>query len=288
MKHPSVLARPLGLLTVGCFLGFALVGCSTSSSSPDTHTPTTSPSATNAKSSERGSTLGGVIKPMESKKEPSVVVKPGDFALSAMELQAEFTTDKATALAKYQGKTIDLTGVVKSVGDDGTDQNGLVEIVTGAGSLGLPCYTVDKEPFARLAPGQTVKLQGVWPKSAGEPTLRNCVIVEAGPSPAIALTALQLATDYAADPEGVKTKYDGKSLILSGEVLRRDPTDSGNCTIVLKGTDKAHLEMSFGAIHAGKTAKIKEGQPIKLLANFDKSACSSDTIRFRDPWIVTK
>jgi hypothetical protein len=276
------------MLTVGCFLGFALVGCSTSSSSPDTHSPTTSPAATNTKSSERGSTLGGVIEPMESKKEPVVDVKPGDFALSAMELQEEFTTDKAKALARYQGKTIDLTGVVKSVGDDGTDQNGLVEIVTGSGSLGLPCYTVDKEPFARLAPGQTVNLQGVWPKGAGEPTLRNCVIVKAGLSPAIALTALQLATEYAADPEGVKTKYDGKSLILSGDVVGKLTRDTGNSILYLKGTEKAHVELSFDAIHAGKTALIKEGHPIKLLARFDKSACLADTITFSNPGIITK
>jgi tRNA_anti-like len=289
MTHLNVLARFLCVLTVGLFLNFALVGCSTSSSSPDTHSATTSPSATNAKSTERGSTLGGVIKPMESKKEPPVVVKPGDFALSAMELQAEFTTDKAAALAKYQGKTIDLSGVVKSVGDDGTDQNGLVEIVTGSGSLGLPCYTVDREPFARLAPGQTVKLQGVWPKTASEPRLRDCVIVETGPSPAIALTALQLATEYAADPEAVKTKYDGKSLILGGDVQGKITRETGNCTLFLKGIEKkSHVELWFDAIHAGKAAKINDGQPIKLFARFDKSGCLADTITFSNPGIITK
>jgi hypothetical protein len=203
-------------------------------------------------------------------------------------LQAEFNTDKSAALAKYQGKMIDLSGVVKSVGDDGSGDSGLVEIVTGEGSLGLPCYTVDKEPFAHLAPGQTVKLQGVWPKTAAEPRLRDCVIVEAGPSPAIALTAIQLATEYAAAPEGVKTKYDGKSLILNGDVTRKETKDSGNCTLFLKGTEKAHVEASFGAIHSGKTATIKDGQPIKLLVRFDKSACYPDTINFSNPGIITK
>ena len=286
MTHLRFFARPLGVLT----LGFALVGCGTTSSVPETTSTTnTSPASTNSgKSTPKSSAIGGVVKPIESKKEPVVVVKPGDFSLSAMELQAEFNTDKAAALAKYQGKTIDLSGVVKSVGDDGSADNGLVEVVTGEGSLGLPCYTVDKEPFARLAPGQTVKLQGVWPKTAAEPRLRDAVIVEAGPSPAIAMTALQLATEYAADPEGVKTKYNDKSLFLSGEVKQNDPKDSGNCTLILKGTEKAHVEVSFGAIYAGKTAKIKDGQPIKLLVHFDKSACYPEIINFRNPGIITK
>jgi hypothetical protein len=288
MTHLFAFARPLGALTVGLFLGFAVLGCGNTSSAPGTNSPTTSPASTNSGSSPRGSALGGVVKPSDSKKEPVVVVKPGDFALSAVELQAEFKTDKTTALAKYQGKTIDLSGVVKSVGDDGSGDSGLVEIVTGEGSLGLPCYTVDREPYARLAPGQTVKLQGVWPKTAGEPRLRDCVIVDAGPSPAFTLTALQLATEYAADPEGVKTKYDGKSLILSGDVVGKITRELGNCTLFLKGIEKTHVEVWFGAIHAGKTATIKDGQPIKLLARFDKSACSPDTISFRDPWIITK
>ncbi len=217
-----------------------------------------------------------------------MVVKPGDFALSAVDLHAEFKTDKAAALAKYQGKTLDLSGVVKAVGDDGAGNNGLVEMVNGSGSLGLPCYTVDKEPYARLAPGQTVKLQGVWPKNASEPRLRDGVIVEAGPSPAIAVTALQLAMEYAADPEGVKSKYEGKSLLLSGEVTHKDTKDSGNCTLILKGSEKAHVEASFAAIHASKTATIKDGAPIKLFARFDKSACSPDTIKFSNPAIITK
>ncbi len=137
MTYLIAFARSLGVLTVGLFLGFALVGCGTTMSPSGTTSPTTtSPASTNTRSSSLGSTatLGGAVKPIESKKEPIVVVKPGDFSLSAVELQAEFNTDKTAALAKYQGKTIDLSGVVKSVGDDDTGNNGLVEIVTGEGS----------------------------------------------------------------------------------------------------------------------------------------------------------
>jgi hypothetical protein len=147
---------------------------------------------------------------------------------------------------------------------------------------------IDKEPWARVAPGQTVKLKGPWAAYGDLPALFDCVIVEAGPNPATVLTAAGLADEYAADADGVKKKYAGKPVILSGEVVENKEQDDKSRIVRLKTTGKVTVEFSYGPIFAKQAANMTAGQPIKVFAQLTESDFRKDHISLASPKQITK
>jgi len=212
--------------------------------------------------------------------------RPVDFTATAEGLFAEFKKDERAARQKYRGKTLEVDGVVRMAFDDGHE--GIISLEAGKDAFfGLPCFVPDKEPWAIVTPGQTLKVKGIWPEAATEPALRFCVIMEAGPNPVVVISAEQLTKDYAADPEGAVKKYSHKYMILSGVISKKEANELGAVTLTLKGADKVDIECNFAA-HNGPATATKEGQEVKLFSQCFISELKKGDIGFDSCQIITK
>jgi hypothetical protein len=163
-----------------------------------------------------------------------------DFSLTVEMYLREFETNEEAAQAKYQGKTVELSGVVDNVGR--FYDHDFVELQEGGDTprnfLGVRCEMIDAEPWAKVVPGQRIKVKGQY-EGIGR-TLSSCVFVETGASPAITISTADLAKEYAADLEAVRKKYTRRWLIVSGEVVEK-----GAYRVVLKGDGKVQVVCDF-------------------------------------------
>ncbi len=99
----------------------------------------------------------------------------------------------------------------------------------------------------------------------------SCVFNPTGPSLAIITTAEELATEIAADKESAEKKYEEKSFILTGEVLRVEKPGFG-MRVILKGTTDKPLICSF---YTGNKTKERDkafvpGAKIKIYGEFNR------------------
>jgi len=185
------------------------------------------------------------------------------FAITALQLAEEFEKDSKAARQKYQGKVIDLSGRI-----DRLNRNiggGDAFVVLDGGKEGVRCVTVDKQPWNKVVPGQKVKLRGTLADNS-TPMLLQCEILETGESPALVVTAEQLAKEAAADAEGTDKKYKGKPLIVTGEIVELKPA-KGEEYLKLKGDDQRKVYCVF-PLQGDMIAGLKEGQRVKILGQY--------------------
>jgi hypothetical protein len=216
----------------------------------------------------------------DNTKDAEAANKPPDVSLTADEWRAEKAKSE-----KYTGKTIQLSGTVDYVGRTLSGQSYISLALAAEDAFsGVDCSTIDKEPWAEVAKGQTVTLKGVY----SEIGMVRCVIVKKGPATAITLSAEQLAAEFGTDPEKVNKKYDGKTLILTGEVVPKKDNKGGTASVYLKGTDKVPVECVFTAYDKDMTAKLKEGQQVKLCGHFWSSEGGADPFKLQFCQTITK
>jgi hypothetical protein len=107
-------------------------------------------------------------------------------AVSAADLLREFQTDPAAADRKFQGKYLELTGVVERTG---RDRNGISFVVLHAGDAGakvkVECFFDDylQGPpndgrIARLTEGQKVTVRGEYTGQVSNVQVHQCSLVE--------------------------------------------------------------------------------------------------------------
>jgi Leucine-rich repeat (LRR) protein len=195
------------------------------------------------------------------------------FSLSAEKFSEEYKENRNAAEEKYKGKVVELTGVVKSMGRNIADDS-YISLEAGKVLFGVMCVTADAEPWAKVAPGQKVKLKGKWPEFSVGAALIYCVFLDTGKYEATALSAEQLAKEYVADPEATTKKYKDKYLVISGEVMDRDFNSAGAASITLKVDSKVRVKCHFTAFESKQTRSLKVGQRVKAIGqytlNFDK------------------
>jgi hypothetical protein len=196
------------------------------------------------------------------------------FTVTAEELHKEFKTDKKAAETKYQGQVVEVKGTVNSLGVNVSSQ-AYVDLEVPKEFVGVMCYTADKEPWAKVAPGQQVKLKGRWPKGAFSAQLMNCVFTEAKSSPAISITAKKLVQEYMAAKEGTRQKYHDKWLIVDGELASID-LKKGVATI--KGDGDTPIKVGFGATQANLFKAARVGRPLKVLGRATIFASGNDAL----------
>jgi hypothetical protein len=194
-----------------------------------------------------------------------------DVSLTSRELADEFLKDFAAAMAKYKGKVVEVSGLVthcyfNAAGEpilalQGGDPKNVLSIVI--------CVTADPRPWNKVTPGQTAKIKGAWSdRSVGSPNLTKCEIEEVSGPPAPTLTADELAAEYTKDTSAANTKYDGKWLILTGELDKLE-SERGGPVLVFKTKEKEpRVSVDFQAA-AEKTLKgLQPGQKIKALGKY--------------------
>jgi hypothetical protein len=190
-----------------------------------------------------------------------------DFSLSAEQFFQEFQKDRAAAGEKYRGGVIELSGVVKLMGRNFAGESYLDLEIDGSAS-GVICSTVESEPWSKIGPGQKVKVKGMFPESTASPMLAASVIVEAGPSQTVTLSAEQLAREYAANALAAKKKYNDKYLLVSGEVVDKSYNSAGAPSVAMKGDGKVRVACNFTANENVLTRSMQPGQTIQVLGQF--------------------
>jgi Leucine-rich repeat (LRR) protein/uncharacterized protein (DUF1330 family) len=195
-----------------------------------------------------------------SKEEP-------EFKLTAVEFYKEYEADKDAAAKKYKGKVIELSGEAVTVWRSGPNERH-IELKSEKQFSGIRCEMADPMPWAKVLKGQAVKLKGKWPASPYQAMLIDCALVEAGEYKAIAITAVELAKEYATDPEAAQKKYQDKYLVISGEVTAKEFNSAGAATIELKTDGKVKVTCIYTASEKDVTKPMKVGQKIKAVGEF--------------------
>jgi hypothetical protein len=201
--------------------------------------------------------------------ETRLAAKP-DVVLKEDELIAELKKD--FTLKQYDGKIVDVTGVVKGFHFFGTQGQPALRL----GSRDVSYICKQPEALALAAPGQTVTLR------LGQSTLAgpiDCLIVKTeGPAPP-ELTADQLAKELDADKDGTTKKYKGKHILVKGkwQASKEEPF----VRVVLSSPNvkpEITCDLVREAADAGKkNGWVKAGEEVRILAEFTGTAESTLT-----------
>ncbi|HJZ92889.1 MAG TPA: leucine-rich repeat domain-containing protein [Gemmataceae bacterium] len=192
---------------------------------------------------------------------------PPDFQLTADELFKEYKADRGAAEKKYRGKVIELSGVVDGMGSNISDDSYL-SLKVDKELIGVMCFTADDAPWNVAVPGQKVKIKGKWPEFSVSAALVASVLTETGPSPAVRLTADELAKEYKADREAAEKKYKEQYLIVTGEVIDRELNSVGAASVQLKAAGEVKVKCSFTAFAKSQAKALKVGQTVTLIGQY--------------------
>lgn len=200
----------------------------------------------------------------ESKPDKSEPEQPTDervIRFTPEEFKAEF--DGGDPKLRQDGIVLEVSGEVTGVHTSFGNQPFVTLQTKGDDpDLGTPYYTVDREPWGRLAPRQQVTLQGRWDGERGW----IFEIEKAGPNPAPLLTATALAKEFAADREATEAKYRGKSLYVTGKVAEK--TLDGAVLVMLEGTKDVPVACTITAFDKALADAIQLGQTVTFCGEY--------------------
>ncbi|HZY83414.1 MAG TPA: hypothetical protein VFE78_01175 [Gemmataceae bacterium] len=190
-----------------------------------------------------------------------------DFTLTAQEIYDESVKDKEAANKKFDGKVIEVSGVVRDCKASGRDSMLLFELKKqgNAGFDNVYCVTEEKECWARHGRGQKVTLRGAWGgRMWTAAAVVRAAVVEAGPNPTVLYGAGRLATEFEADSFTLADRYGKKHLIVEGEVLKKNEVQGASSTVFLKGTAKTAVACQFGFHEREQAQGLRVGQQVKV------------------------
>jgi hypothetical protein len=206
---------------------------------------------------------GGVVPPPPSGKE----TRPSASNTPAMDVEAwsaEWEVDKKAAKAKYKGKRIELSGTVGVISSEPYGNGTILYLAVGKWPTEISCYTVQREAWAKVSPGSRIKILG---DCEGNKWLLHCTIVEAGPNPAIVISAQQLAKEFLNDREKANEKYKDKWVHIDGTVLATKPDGTGGAILAtLQGEGDFTVRCAMSFEEKEFNASIKVGGRLKALA----------------------
>jgi DNA-directed RNA polymerase subunit RPC12/RpoP len=198
--------------------------------------------------------------------------KPADFTLAATDFYKQaHDPDRETAMQKYYDKVVELSGKVADYG-----------VVGNSAYLGLEggkvmettrCNTADREPWAKVLPGQEIKIKGRV-TLLSFPNLVDCVIVDAGSAQPTTMTAEALTAEFAADKDATTQKYSNKYFILQGEVLEQK--NELGVTLILKGTGTTRVKCTPPFRIETTPPPNRTGQQIKLACMYTSLQSGKD------------
>jgi hypothetical protein len=109
--------------------------------------------------------------------------KARTVAVNAADLLGEFRADPAAADRKYEGKYLELTGIVERTG---RGKEGAFVVLHGgdeAAKVKIECFfdyvdRAEESRLLRLKPGQTITVRGEYDGQVSHVQLRECVLVK--------------------------------------------------------------------------------------------------------------
>jgi hypothetical protein len=216
-------------------------------------------------------------------------VSPEDFA-------KEFMSNQQATQEKYHTGVIELTGTVAEVGANMAGDS-VVSLQAGSqkdqyGDLPVvQCVTTDPEPWGKLAKGQQATLRGDAGYLPLAPNLKDCEIVPAGPTIALAVPSFQLAAEYGTEREKSKKLYQGKNLIVSGKVIEKKEDVAGAITLFLEGTAGIRVRCDFGMIESiikKVVPAVQVGQKVQVFGEIEDFNKTADEVPVTSCRLITK
>jgi len=213
----------------------------------------------------------------KTKDNPKVDVPKPEFTLTADEYVADIEKDKQAAKAKYQGKLIELSGTVRAIqGGVPARETGIVNLGATNSMFGVNCSMTEKEPWARVSPGQQVRIRGKADTS-GIPYLWNSMIVEQGPNPAVKISDADLAKEFVGDKKKTNQKYAAKYMIVEGEIVDKKEHDR-YVSLFLRGDGNVRIECCVDPSDKDITSDLKPGRRIKMFGRYSAYPKEGDVV----------
>jgi hypothetical protein len=184
------------------------------------------------------------------------------------QLVRDFRKNAKAANQKYKGATLEVSGTVLHVGKSIVGM-GYVELRAGNDYSGLMCYTKDKQPWGKFAPGQEVKVTGKWPDFASVPSLEECTVEAVGKNPARTFSAEELVKECRADLRRANDKFRDATLTVTGVVAETKPEPaSGFTRVTLKGGDEVNVFCRLLPSEKDFAAGLKPGDSLTVVGRF--------------------
>jgi hypothetical protein len=204
---------------------------------------------------------------------PDLSGEKPDFTGTAKDLAKEFSDNQAAAKAKYDGKIVEVTGKVTALEWDNNRRIALVGLdVDDLGNIVFPCRMADPEPWAQLSQGAQARIKGRW---AVEEVGFRCILTDATvvapqANDAPLITAKDLIAAMKADPVQTNAKYDGKRLIVEGEIVAKQARkEDGRYLIDLNGGDMK-IRCSFQKENNSLGDGLQVGQKVRMYGEYIK------------------
>ncbi len=189
-----------------------------------------------------------------------------DFSLDPAAWRSDWKDGQA-ALQKYQGKVIELKGVVARIGDD-TISRGPTIYLKAEGAWTVRCITADKRPWLKVVPGSTIKVKGILPNAISfqDPHLAEAVVTDPGAAKPEFVTAQQITKAVVADRKAAKEKYHEKWVNLEGEIIDAKIVAGNDMIVRLKGDADAIVNCSI--VKTG-LENARPGQKVKVFGQLN-------------------
>lgn len=191
-----------------------------------------------------------------------------DYKMKCQEWASE--VDKSANRRKYDGKVIELTGLVGNLFYPDTTRHNITLLINDPGSTEIGVYAALKgrEAWKMVLPGQTVTVRGRY-STADERGLNGSKIIVVSGKPHGSVTADELVA-AAKNPEEAKAKYGDykRVILLTGKVLSiRKASKPGRVDFVMTppGTSPLLVVTATNDLVVAFFAEVKEGQTIKVL-----------------------
>jgi uncharacterized protein (TIGR03067 family) len=216
-----------------------------------------------------------------SSADPVVTQGPPEVTMTADALYEESRDGGVQTRKKYEGKRFEVTGEVRYCAVKFPNGDVALQMKAPQSTLlsgGLLCFTVDKAPWKTALPGQRVKVHGTYQDHWGLAKLVGCRIMEVSGDPPPALTATQLARQFAADRIETDRQFARGYIVLTGTIasIQVNPQDS-NAVVVLK-TDLVESKdkdarpipkVKFTTSKEDASERLKYGQKIKAVGPYE-------------------
>jgi tRNA_anti-like len=191
-------------------------------------------------------------------------------------LMKEIKADPDGANKKYGDQPLIIDGVIEDSNYQGGDGSPRIVLQGPDNSLAICFFTkTTHQAIGKLTNGQKVKIGGkCGPMRINYASMYACELVEAGPDPAISISAEQLAAEFAKDQEATKKKYAGKPVIVEGVIAKiSHKPGTGERRIFLRGTNEKadnpiRILAEFHVDHEKALSILKVGQKVKVKGEF--------------------
>jgi hypothetical protein len=101
--------------------------------------------------------------------------------------------------------------------------------------------------------------------------LSNCDFTELSPSTVTRISAKELTAAYAKDPEGAAKKYEGKEVIVEGEVVDLGTTPGAN-SATLAGEEGWRVGCAIRIPFGAAAGELKKGAQARIRGNVGSAA----------------